>query len=159
MTIVALGINHKTASVELREKVAFSPEQLSEALQQLSDHDQFNEAVIVSTCNRTEIYCSLAQQNSQILLQWLASFHGLDEYELSSNVYCHQDNDAINPLIRVSCGLDSLVLCRTKLLGENKTAFLSIQVSGSIYKNIFFIIRSVKFFQLNFFREFSIAAK
>ncbi len=87
MTIVALGINHKTASVELREKVAFSPEQLSEALQQLSDHDQFNEAVIVSTCNRTEIYCSLAQQNSQILLQWLASFHGLDEYELSSNVW------------------------------------------------------------------------
>jgi len=129
MTIVALGINHKTASVELREKVAFSPEQLSEALQQLSDHDQFNEAVIVSTCNRTEIYCSLAQQNSQILLQWLASFHGLDEYELSSNVYCHQDNDAINHLMRVSCGLDSLVLGEPQILGQIKQAYNSAKKS------------------------------
>jgi len=132
MTIVALGINHKTASVELREKVAFSPEQLSEALQQLSDHDQFNEAVIVSTCNRTEIYCSLAQQNSQILLQWLASFHGLDEYELSSNVYCHQDNDAINHLMRVSCGLDSLVLGEPQILGQIKQAYNSAKNHNSV---------------------------
>ncbi|CAM4120105.1 glutamyl-tRNA reductase [Pseudoalteromonas ostreae] len=132
MTIVALGINHKTASVELREKVAFSPEQLSAALQQLSDHDQFNEAVIVSTCNRTEIYCSLAQQNSQILLQWLASFHGLDEYELSSNVYCHQDNDAINHLMRVSCGLDSLVLGEPQILGQIKQAYNSAKNHNSV---------------------------
>ncbi|TMN70290.1 glutamyl-tRNA reductase [Pseudoalteromonas sp. S1727] len=132
MTIVALGINHKTASVELREKVAFSPEQLSEALQQLSDHDQFNEAVIVSTCNRTEIYCSLAQQNSQILLQWLASFHGLDEYELSSNVYCHQDNEAINHLMRVACGLDSLVLGEPQILGQIKQAYNSAKNHNSV---------------------------
>ena len=132
MTIVALGINHKTASVELREKVAFSPEQLSEALQQLSDHDQFNEAVIVSTCNRTEIYCSLAQQNSQILLQWLASFHGLDEHELSNNVYCHQDNDAINHLMRVSCGLDSLVLGEPQILGQIKQAYNSAKNHNSV---------------------------
>ncbi|TMO82523.1 glutamyl-tRNA reductase, partial [Pseudoalteromonas ruthenica] len=92
MTIIALGINHKTASVELREKVAFSPEQMSEALQQLSGHAHFNEAVIVSTCNRTEIYCSLAERNSQTLLHWLASFHGLDEQELSSNTYYHEGN-------------------------------------------------------------------
>ncbi|MCQ8877713.1 glutamyl-tRNA reductase [Pseudoalteromonas shioyasakiensis] len=132
MTIVALGINHKTASVELREKVAFSPEQLSEALQQLSDHDQFNEAVIVSTCNRTEIYCSLAQQNSQILLQWLASFHGLDEQELSKNVYCHQDNEAINHLMRVSCGLDSLVLGEPQILGQIKQAYNSAKNHNSV---------------------------
>ncbi|OUS68577.1 glutamyl-tRNA reductase [Pseudoalteromonas sp. A601] len=132
MTIVALGINHKTASVELREKVAFSPEQLSEALQQLSDHDQFNEAVIVSTCNRTEIYCSLAQQNSQILLQWLASFHGLDEQELSKNIYCHQDNEAINHLMRVSCGLDSLVLGEPQILGQIKQAYNSAKNHNSV---------------------------
>ncbi len=132
MTIVALGINHKTASVELREKVAFSPEQLSEALQQLSDHDQFNEAVIVSTCNRTEIYCSLAQQNSQILLQWLASFHGLDEQELSKNVYCYQDNEAINHLMRVSCGLDSLVLGEPQILGQIKQAYNSAKNHNSV---------------------------
>ncbi|NMR25113.1 glutamyl-tRNA reductase [Pseudoalteromonas sp. NEC-BIFX-2020_002] len=132
MTIVALGINHKTASVELREKVAFSPEQLSEALQQLSDHEQFNEAVIVSTCNRTEIYCSLAQQNSQTLLQWLASFHGLDEQELSDNIYCHEDQDAINHLMRVSCGLDSLVLGEPQILGQIKQAYNSAKNHNSV---------------------------
>jgi glutamyl-tRNA reductase len=132
MTIVALGINHKTASVELREKVAFSPEQLSEALQQLSDHDQFNEAVIVSTCNRTEIYCSLAQQNSQILLQWLASFHGLDEHELSKNVYCYQHEQAINHLMRVACGLDSLVLGEPQILGQIKQAYNSAKNHNSV---------------------------
>lgn len=132
MTIVALGINHKTASVDLREKVAFSPEQLSEALQQLSNHAQFNEVVIISTCNRTEIYCSLAQQNSQTLLQWLADFHGLDEQELSSNIYCYEDNDAINHLMRVACGLDSLVLGEPQILGQIKQAYNSAKNHESV---------------------------
>ncbi|WP_193371793.1 glutamyl-tRNA reductase [Pseudoalteromonas sp. BSi20652] len=132
MTIIALGINHKTASVELREKVAFSPEQISEALQQLSGHADFNEAVIVSTCNRTEIYCSLAQQNSQTLLTWLASFHGLDEHELSSNIYCHEGNDAINHLMRVACGLDSLVLGEPQILGQIKQSFFSAKTHDAI---------------------------
>ncbi|WP_404340521.1 glutamyl-tRNA reductase [Pseudoalteromonas mariniglutinosa] len=132
MTIVALGINHKTASVELREKVAFSPEQMSEALQQLSGHAHFNEAVIVSTCNRTEIYCSLAQQNSQTLLQWLAHFHGLDERELSSNTYCYENNAAINHLMRVACGLDSLVLGEPQILGQIKQAYHSAKTHDAI---------------------------
>ncbi|MDC3192014.1 glutamyl-tRNA reductase [Pseudoalteromonas elyakovii] len=132
MTIVALGINHKTASVELREKVAFSPEQMSEALQQLSGHAHFNEAVIVSTCNRTEIYCSLAERNSQTLLRWLASFHGLDEQELSNNIYCHEDHEAINHLMRVSCGLDSLVLGEPQILGQIKQAYHNAKTHDAI---------------------------
>ncbi|TMO30796.1 glutamyl-tRNA reductase [Pseudoalteromonas sp. S4492] len=132
MTIVALGINHKTASVELREKVAFSPEQMSEALQQLSGHAHFNEAVIVSTCNRTEIYCSLAERNSQTLLHWLASFHGLDEQELSSNIYYHEGNEAINHLMRVSCGLDSLVLGEPQILGQIKQAYHNAKTHDAI---------------------------
>ena len=132
MTIIALGINHKTASVELREKVAFSPEQISEALQQLSGHADFNEAVIVSTCNRTEVYCSLAQQNSQTLLQWLASFHGLDEHELSKNIYCHEDSAAINHLMRVACGLDSLVLGEPQILGQIKQAYNSAKTHDAV---------------------------
>ena len=132
MTIVALGINHKTASVELREKVAFSPEQMSEALQQLSGHAHFNEAVIVSTCNRTEIYCSLAERNSQTLLHWLASFHGLDEQELSNNIYCHEDHEAINHLMRVSCGLDSLVLGEPQILGQIKQAYHNAKTHDAI---------------------------
>ena len=132
MTIVALGINHKTASVELREKVAFSPEQMSEALQQLSGHAHFNEAVIVSTCNRTEIYCSLAERNSQTLLHWLASFHGLDEQELSNNIYYHEDHEAINHLMRVSCGLDSLVLGEPQILGQIKQAYHNAKTHDAI---------------------------
>ncbi len=132
MTIIALGINHKTASVDLREKVAFSPEQISEALQQLSGHADFNEAVIVSTCNRTEVYCSLAQQNSQTLLQWLASFHGLDEHELSKNICCYEDSAAINHLMRVACGLDSLVLGEPQILGQIKQAYNSAKTHDAV---------------------------
>jgi len=147
MTIIALGINHKTASVELREKVAFSPEQMSEALQQLSGHADFNEAVIVSTCNRTEIYCSLEQSNSQALLAWLASFHGLDEHELSKNIYCHQGDAAINHLMRVACGLDSLVLGEPQILGQIKQAYHSAKTHDAV---------GVKFDRL-FQKTFSVA--
>ncbi|MBE0369010.1 MULTISPECIES: glutamyl-tRNA reductase [Pseudoalteromonas] len=123
MTIIALGINHKTASVELREKVAFSPEQLSDALTQLAQSAQFKESVIVSTCNRTELYCSLESENSQALLSWLASFHNINEAQLSDNIYIHHNNDAINHLMRVACGLDSLVLGEPQILGQIKQAY------------------------------------
>ena len=125
MTIIALGINHKTASVELREKVAFSPEQLSNALSQLASSEQFKETVIVSTCNRTELYCSLERSNSQALLKWLADFHCIDTEQLEDNVYIHQNQDAINHLMRVACGLDSLVLGEPQILGQIKQSYNS----------------------------------
>ncbi|TMN91559.1 glutamyl-tRNA reductase [Pseudoalteromonas phenolica] len=125
MTIIALGINHKTASVELREKVAFSPEQLSNALSQLASSEQFKETVIVSTCNRTELYCSLEHSNSQALLKWLADFHCIDTEQLKDNVYIHQNQDAINHLMRVACGLDSLVLGEPQILGQIKQSYNS----------------------------------
>ncbi|QTL33890.1 MULTISPECIES: glutamyl-tRNA reductase [Pseudoalteromonas] len=132
MTIIALGINHKTASVELREKVAFSPQQLSDALQQLSELPQFNESVIVSTCNRTEIYCSLGDSNSQALLGWLAEFHQIEEQELAENVYVHHNQDAVNHLMRVACGLDSLVLGEPQILGQIKQAYNSAKAHNGI---------------------------
>ncbi|RJE78337.1 glutamyl-tRNA reductase [Pseudoalteromonas sp. MSK9-3] len=132
MTIIALGINHKTASVELREKVAFSPEQLSDALTQLAQSEQFKESVIVSTCNRTEVYCSLESENSQALLSWLASFHKIDEAQLSDNIYIHYNNDAINHLMRVACGLDSLVLGEPQILGQIKQAYNSAKHHNGI---------------------------
>ncbi|KAF7775229.1 glutamyl-tRNA reductase [Pseudoalteromonas citrea] len=132
MTIIALGINHKTASVELREKVAFSPEQLSDALTQLAQSEQFKESVIVSTCNRTEVYCSLECGNSQALLNWLASFHKVDEAQLSDNIYIHHNNEAINHLMRVACGLDSLVLGEPQILGQIKQAYNSAKHHNGI---------------------------
>ncbi|ASD67898.1 glutamyl-tRNA reductase [Pseudoalteromonas piscicida] len=123
MTIIALGINHKTASVELREKVAFSPEQLTEALHQLQHSSQFKESVIVSTCNRTEIYCSLESADPQVLLGWLSDFHNIEQRDLTENVYVHMNQDAVNHLMRVACGLDSLVLGEPQILGQIKQAF------------------------------------
>ncbi|MDP4985187.1 glutamyl-tRNA reductase [Pseudoalteromonas tunicata] len=123
MTIVALGINHKTAPVELREKVAFSAEQLTVALQQLQQANLVMESVIVSTCNRTEIYCSLEGTDTQTLLSWLAQFHQLPVEQLQDHTYCYVNDRAISHLMRVSCGLDSLVLGEPQILGQIKQAY------------------------------------
>ena len=132
MSIVALGINHKTASVALREKVAFSAEQVELALQQLSLDDQFAEAVIVSTCNRTEVYCSLEHGSPESLLQWLAQFHGVNVDELSENTYHYSDQQAVYHLMKVACGLDSLVLGEPQILGQIKQAYASARKNGGI---------------------------
>ncbi|GEK10785.1 glutamyl-tRNA reductase [Pseudoalteromonas sp. McH1-7] len=133
MTIIALGINHKTASVELREKVAFSPEQLTEALHQLQHSSQFKESVIVSTCNRTEIYCSLESADPQALLNWLSEFHNIEQRALTENVYVHMNQDAVNHLMRVACGLDSLVLGEPQILGQIKQAFSTAKQHQAIH--------------------------
>ncbi|GAP77093.1 MULTISPECIES: glutamyl-tRNA reductase [Pseudoalteromonas] len=132
MTIVALGINHKTASVDLRERVAFSPEQLDRALQQLTMQDEFAESVIVSTCNRTEIYCSLESGTPEQVLQWLAQFHQLDSKELAENVYSFDHSQAIYHLMKVACGLDSLVLGEPQILGQIKQAYASAKKNGGV---------------------------
>ncbi|WP_022944688.1 glutamyl-tRNA reductase [Pseudoalteromonas ruthenica] len=132
MTIVALGINHKTASVDLRERVAFSPEQLDRALQQLTMQDEFAESVIVSTCNRTEIYCSLESGTPEQVLQWLAQFHQLDSKELAENVYSFVHSQAIYHLMKVACGLDSLVLGEPQILGQIKQAYASAKKNGGV---------------------------
>ena len=110
MSLLALGINHNTASVALRERVAFGPDCIDRALRELVAQPGVSEAVIVSTCNRTELYCSRAQGQGEQVLQWLQRFHGLDAAEVVSAIYQHQDEEAVRHLMRVACGLDSLVL-------------------------------------------------
>ncbi|KPV97043.1 Glutamyl-tRNA reductase [Pseudoalteromonas sp. P1-9] len=132
MTIVALGINHKTASVELRERVAFSPEQIDVALAKLCQQNGVNEAVVVSTCNRTELYCIVENQQPQVLIDWLADFHQLNKSELAEHVYQHQDFNAIQHLMRVSVGLDSLVLGEPQILGQIKQAYAKAKQAGVV---------------------------
>ncbi len=132
MTIVALGINHKTASVELREKVAFSPEQMAPALAELLTTHGVKEAVIVSTCNRTELYCSLELDETQILIDWLAQFHAITRTQLQEHIYQYQDFSAIEHLMRVSVGLDSLVLGEPQILGQIKQAYSQAKSNGAI---------------------------
>jgi glutamyl-tRNA reductase len=130
MSFVALGINHKTASVELREKIAFSPDQMVTALQQLRLISDDSEAVIVSTCNRTELYCHLAAPEK--LIDWLSEFHKIERSEFEKSLYIHQNVEAVNHLMRVACGLDSLVLGEPQILGQIKQAYSIAKTAGAI---------------------------
>ncbi|WP_423185683.1 glutamyl-tRNA reductase [Alishewanella sp. d11] len=132
MAIFALGINHKTAPVALREKLAFSPEQVPEALQQLSATLRLADAVILSTCNRTELYFSGDAEQSEQVLHWLAQFHQLNLTELQQHLYLYRDQDAVQHLMRVSAGLDSLVLGEPQIFGQVKQAYNQSRQAGTI---------------------------
>ncbi|KGY06877.1 glutamyl-tRNA reductase [Vibrio sinaloensis] len=123
MSLLAIGINHNTASVELREKVAFGPEKLPEALKQLSENPAVNGSVILSTCNRTEIYCDVKGAGKSKLIDWLSQFHEVSPEALKPSIYTHEEQAAIRHLMRVSCGLDSLVLGEPQILGQVKQAY------------------------------------
>ena len=120
MGFFALGVNHTTASVDLREKVAFTPERLTLALHDACHFCQINDVVILSTCNRTEVYAYTEQPEK--VLNWLAQFNGLDRDDLLQHVYQFDNEAAINHLIRVSSGLDSMVLGEPQIFGQVKTA-------------------------------------
>ena len=134
MPLFSLGINHHTASVSLREKVAFAPESLLDAYQQLSVLETVRGAVIVSTCNRTEIYCDLSLDDAQPVIDWLCYFHQLDKSELTASLYCYQGRQAIQHLYRVASGLDSLVLGEPQILGQIKQSFATANQTKNVNK-------------------------
>jgi len=122
MSLIALGLNHKTAPVEVRERIAFGPERIRDALGGLLRDCDAKEAAIVSTCNRTEIYTdTLCMQDG--LIDWLSEYHKMSGEQLKPYLYAHQDEAAIRHLMRVACGLDSLVLGEPQILGQIKNAF------------------------------------
>ncbi|WP_439239595.1 glutamyl-tRNA reductase [Lonepinella sp. BR2919] len=133
MTILVLGINHKTATVGLREKVAFSPEKRQLALQQIQCLELAQSAVILSTCNRTEIYLhnknlsptetKETQDFLDQIVAWFAQIHQIDLIELKACLYLHQDKNAVKHLMSVACGLDSLILGEPQILGQVKQAY------------------------------------
>ncbi|WP_343553928.1 glutamyl-tRNA reductase [Pantoea sp.] len=125
MTLLALGINHKTAPVALRERVAFTPDTLEQALNSLLSQPMVQSGVVLSTCNRTELYLSVEQQTDlqEKLVQWLCAYHDLREEDVRASLYWHHDNAAVSHLMRVASGLDSLVLGEPQILGQVKKAF------------------------------------
>lgn len=123
MRFLALGINHKTAPVALRERVAFSPSQIEEASQQLRAHQSIKEAAIISTCNRTEVYTLVESGDARPLMTWLSEFHRLSFDEVARHSYVHEDQSAIGHLMRVASGLDSMVLGEPQILGQIKDAY------------------------------------
>ena len=132
MAFLALGINHKTASVDVRERVAFTPEQLVEALQQLCRLTASREAAILSTCNRSELYIEQDHLAADSVLRWLAEYHQLSLEELRASAYVHEDHDAVRHMMRVASGLDSLVLGEPQILGQMKSAYAVAREAGTI---------------------------
>jgi glutamyl-tRNA reductase len=124
MTLLALGINHKTAPVALRERVSFTPDTLDQALNSLLSQPMVQSGVVLSTCNRTELYLSVEQQADlqEKLVRWLCDYHNLPEADVRNSLYWHQDNAAVSHLMRVASGLDSLVLGEPQILGQVKKA-------------------------------------
>ena len=123
MALLSLGINHLTAPVDIREKVAFAPEQMSEALHELQDIPAINESVIVSTCNRTEIYCDASSDCSEVITHWLTAHHGINENGLTPYIYQHSEQEVARHLFRVASGLDSMVLGEPQILGQLKDSY------------------------------------
>ncbi|MCP5206098.1 MAG: glutamyl-tRNA reductase [Hahellaceae bacterium] len=132
MALLALGINHKTASVDIRERVTFSGDRIHEALRDLCDIANVEEAAILSTCNRTELYCSTELQGSRALLEWLGDYHGLKVSELEACSYAFWGEDAARHMMRVASGLDSLILGEPQILGQMKSAYVTAKEANTI---------------------------
>jgi glutamyl-tRNA reductase len=129
MAVNILGINHKTAPVALREKVAFGEDRLVAALMTLRQELGVAEALILSTCNRTEVYWSGTASGAD-LSQWLERHHG-NNLDLAASLYVHQESRAIEHTFSVASGLDSMVLGEVQILGQLKDAYRIAQESGS----------------------------
>lgn len=133
MPLLALGINHKTAPVDLREKVSFSPDALPLALRDLTERPRVSEAAIVSTCNRTEIVCTVEDGvAADTVVDWFHHYHQIPREQLEPYVYTHPDQFAVRHLLRVACGLDSMILGEPQILGQLKTAYLTAVEAGTV---------------------------
>lgn len=134
MTLLVTGLNHATAPVELRERVAFAPEQVADALRRVSAVTGATEALILSTCNRTDLVtvCDDAELAAERTLQWLAHARATGEQELASCIYRWRDADAMRHLIRVASGLDSMVLGEPQIFGQLKAAYQTARNAGMI---------------------------
>ena len=145
MNLVALGINHNTASIEVRERVAFSPDQAVEALQVGIEKLPIEEMILLSTCNRTEIYV-IPKPGAQFtnlvsqLLSWMADFNNLPFIELRDAAYSFDADKAVKHIIQVAAGLDSMVLGEPQIFGQLKSAHsvgIEAGSGGSKLQNLF----------------------
>ena len=130
MPLVVVGINHRTAPVEVRERVVFEPARIPGALLQLRELPEVRETVIVSTCNRTELYCVTDGAGQAELGDWLQRYHGLG-VSLHHSLYHHDEHKAVAHAYSVASGLDSMVLGEPQILGQLKDAYRLAQEAGT----------------------------
>ncbi|HEX7029867.1 MAG TPA: glutamyl-tRNA reductase [Gammaproteobacteria bacterium] len=132
MPFFILGINHQTAPVDIREKLAFNREQIPDALGELVRLPELEEAVVLSTCNRTEIYCAINGASPAPVLDWLAAARAGDDPSVRERFYAHEERDVVRHLLRVACGLDSLVVGEPQILGQLKQAYDDANAANTV---------------------------
>src|SRR5512142_1425927 len=130
MQLFTFGINHQTAPLAVREQIAFHAETLDSALRDLVDNGAAKEATILSTCNRTEIYCSTNTPAHAV--DWLASYHHLPVAEIEPYIYRLPQEQAVKHAFRVASGLDSMVLGEPQILGQMKQAVRQAEQAGTL---------------------------
>ena len=130
MQLFTLGINHQTAPLSVREQIAFNVETMEPALHNLVEEGAAKEATILSTCNRTEVYCSA--QEPQRIVKWLANYHQMESAELEPYLYTLSREQAVKHAFRVASGLDSMVLGEPQILGQMKQAVRQAEQAGTL---------------------------
>jgi len=149
MQLFAFGINHHTAPLSVREQVVFHADNLTTALRELVDHRPVQEAAIISTCNRTEVYCST--EDPRAAVDWMAGYHRLKTQQIEPYVYQLPQEKAVKHAFRVASGLDSMVLGEPQILGQFKQAVRAAQAAGTLglllnklFQRTFAVAKSVR---------------
>jgi glutamyl-tRNA reductase len=150
MTLLAFGINHHSAPLAIRERVAFAPEQVEHALHKARAQAGLAEVTILSTCNRTEIYAS-SESEPDALFKWLVEHTAISAADLEQCYYCYRNEEAVRHMMKVAGGLDSLVLGEPQILGQMKSAFAVARDAGTIggelhgtFQQVFSIAKRVR---------------
>ncbi len=123
MTILVVGLNHKSSPLSLRQELAVAPQNLASELQSLALQSWCHEVALLSTCNRTEWYCHIAPKEKKAFTHWMQNRYSISAEDWSSHFYIHQDRDAVRHMAKVACGLDSLVMGEPQILGQMKSAY------------------------------------
>ncbi|UCE78671.1 MAG: glutamyl-tRNA reductase [Nitrospiraceae bacterium] len=142
MNTLVIGLNHKTADIDIREKLAFDGPKLGEGLLTIRDLPEVKESVIISTCNRVEIYLNAGNTEKAIasIKEFIARFHGIRKESLNDALYIHHDIEAVRHIYRVASSLDSMVVGEPQILGQLKEAFefsLKHKTTGILLNRLF----------------------
>jgi glutamyl-tRNA reductase len=136
MTLLAVGINYNTAPVAIRERLSFPADNLQSSLKELLHVNGIHEAAILSTCNRTEFYCTASTPDKQQLINWVSENKKIHSDDFVPYLYYHVDKGLIRHMFRVACGLDSMILGEPQILGQMKTAYQAAYDAGTLGKRL-----------------------
>ncbi len=150
MSLFAIGINHNTAPLSVREKLSFGPSEIEPALHDALRQHGVNEIAILSTCNRTEIYCQ-SDSGVELLVSWLAEHKGILPSDIVDSHYVHQNDAAARHMMQVASGLDSMILGEPQILGQMKSCYATAKESDSlgtvlhsIFQQVFSVAKRVR---------------